>query len=167
MRKKSRRRGFSLIEVMISGAVLSIGLLGVVELHRSSVRGLARGRAITVAGQIVAQRAEQLAGPAPDALTLPACPRAGGVLGCRLSSSAFATSKTCTAWLLDSDVPSATGVDVPSTPDVGYRRDVVIEAHPDTTNHQGSFLATISVCWLDTQGKVQELQAQKLLVPGA
>ena len=168
MRRSERAQaGFSLIEGMISAAVLSVGLLGVVELHRTSIRGLATGRALTVASQIAVQRAEQIGGREVDVLSLPNCPTASDTVGCKLSRKAFASPKTCTAWLSDSDVPTPAGVDFPSSANVGYRRDIVIEAHPDTNNHNGSFLATISVCWVDAKGYVQELRSQKLLVPGA
>lgn len=170
MRKNAARsrRGFSLVEAMISAAVLGIGLMGVVELHRSSVRGLSIGRSVTVASQIAGQRAELIAGREADALNLPNCPvAADSLVGCKASRDAFATSKTCTAWMLESDVPTPAGVDVTSAPNQGFRRDIVISPHPDTINHAGSFVATISVCWRDQKNFVQELRQQKLLVPGA
>src|SRR5262245_16850054 len=170
MRKNAARgrRGFSLIEAMVSAAVLGIGLLGVVELHRSSVRGLAIGRSITVASQIASQRAELIAGREADALNLPSCPvAADNNVGCKATRDAFAADKTCTAWLLESDVPTPAGADVANAPNQGFRRDIVITPHPDTINHAGSFVATISVCWRDQKNFVQELRQQKLLVPGA
>lgn len=161
------RRGFSLIEIMISAAVLGIGLAGVVQLHFTSVRGLASGRSITLASEIATQRAEFLAGREIDVLALPNCPRGtGNTPDCRLSVQAFAPTKSCTTWLAGSEVPLPTGADMPSELNMGYRRDVVVEAHPDTLNHNGSFLAIVSVCWRDAKGKIQQIQSQRLLVPG-
>lgn len=165
MRSKYARRGFSLIEVMIASAVLAIGLLGIVELHRSSIRGLSRGRSMTVANEIIDQRAELITGRDPAVLLT--CPTAADGAGCRANSTSFTAAKPCTAWLMESDVPTPAGADVPSSTDIGFRRDVVIQAHPDTTNHSGSFLAIVSVCWRDPQGQIQQLQRQRLLVPGA
>lgn len=164
MRTQNSRRGFTLIEVMIAGAVLSIGLLGILELHRSSIRGLSRGRSMTVANEIIDQRAELITGRDPAVLLT--CPTASDGAGCRATRTTFTASKPCTAWLLESDVPTPAGADVPSSTDLGYRRDIVIQAHPDTTNHPGSYLAIVSVCWRDSQGQIQQLQRQRLLVPG-
>jgi prepilin-type N-terminal cleavage/methylation domain-containing protein len=166
-RRQRGRRGFSLIEVMISAGVLGIGLAGVIQLHVSSVRGLASGRSISLAGEIASQRVEFIGGRDIDVASLPTCPRgASGVVDCRANKGNFTATKTCSTWLAESDVPTPAGLEIPSEPNVGYRRDLVIEAHPDTLNHNGSFLAIVSVCWRDSSGNVQQIQSQRLLIPG-
>jgi hypothetical protein len=36
-------------------------------------------------------------------------------------------------------------------------------AHPDGLNHPTSFLATVSVCWADSRGRLRMVQTSRVL----
>jgi prepilin-type N-terminal cleavage/methylation domain-containing protein len=164
---KGGSKGFSFIEVLVACALLGIGLLGLVDLHLSSIRGLGRGRFVTGAKEIAIQRAEALATQAGDLTTLPACPlNAGDPIGCFQDKLSLAPNKACTAWLKDADVPTPAGASVAGAGTTPFRMDTVIGPHPDTVNHASALLVTVSVCWIDEEGAVEQVQARRVIVPG-
>jgi type IV pilus assembly protein PilV len=81
-----RQRGFSLIEVMITMLLLSIGLLGIAGIIVTNLKNnqssYARGQASLLAADIVdrmrANRGAAEASPSPYALALATAPAAGG-----------------------------------------------------------------------------------------
>lgn len=160
-----RARGFSTIEALVASGVLGIGLVALVDVHGSTVENLARGRHVVEATRIAEQRLELLATQRPDLLSLPAC--GAGPLGCREDSENLTAEKPCTTWVDGAAIPTPSGVLPPSNSlQRGYRMDLVIGTHPDGLNHPGGLLATVTVCWRDDDGHVQELRSDRLLVPG-
>ena len=59
-KKNKNERGYTLIEVLITMAVLSIGILGVSAMQISSINGNASARGVTEAANIAAQQVERL-----------------------------------------------------------------------------------------------------------
>lgn len=167
MRPSSGRSGFSFVEVLVSCALLGIGLLGLVDLHMSSLRGLGRGRFATGAKEVATQRGEHLATQAADLATMPSCPAGGGPVGCFQDRNNLAPAKTCTQWLGDPDVPTPSGASIAGAGPRQFRMDTVIGPHPDATNHAAALLVTVSVCWTDESGIVEQVQARRMIVPGA
>lgn len=150
---------------MISAGILCTGLTALVRVHTSSVRGLHATSQMTTAMEIGRQRAELFTTQKPDALLLPSCPTATQI-GCRVDDRTLAPPKACTSWIAGPDVPMPSGSNDPRNFDPrGYRMDVVIGSHPDTTAQADGLLATVSVCWSDEQGHVHEVQSRRLLVP--
>ncbi|MCK6545024.1 prepilin-type N-terminal cleavage/methylation domain-containing protein [Myxococcota bacterium] len=166
-RDRSRStRGFTLVEVMVSAGILGIGLIGLVNLYGTSTFGAARAQRLAVATEIARQEAAVLLSEGPDPTGPTDCPIAGTTIGCRGTGRQLAATKPCTVWLRDADVPTESGAILRDTTQTSFRRDLVITAHPDTANHPGAQIATISVCYTDESGALQELQAVHLLVPG-
>jgi prepilin-type N-terminal cleavage/methylation domain-containing protein len=173
-----RRRGFSLVEVMVSVGILGVGLLGIVNLHTSSIIGLSRGQHIAMAQEVAMQQTELLETEATIATgslesVLPNCPasRSTDPIGCQLSTTEYAPIKQCTMFLSDPNIPDPSGgfpsVLPPGSGDAStYRMDTVIAQHPDTLNHPGALMVTVSVCWSDDQQNVHQISTSRVLVPG-
>ncbi len=159
------RRGFSLVEVLISSTLLSIGAVAVTSLHATSLREVRKSRTRASAEMIAVQHADLLGTQQVELMSAATCPQGGGPKGC-LSGGLLAPVKTCTKWVDDDDVPPPTGTRAAGTGSRGYRIDTVTSAHPDSANHGDSFLLTVSVCWYDDRGVAQQTQETRLLVPG-
>lgn len=164
-RPRRSRRGLTLIEAMISAALLGIGIAALVRLHSTSVSGVASGRAVTHATAIAQQRSEMLSAQVAEG-TLPACP-GDGFDGCRQSDRVLSPPKTCTEWLDGSEVPATDGVIATNADERGFRVDVVLAPHPSINQYPNATLAITSVCWIGTKGDVHEVQARRVLVPGS
>lgn len=82
---RARRRGeggFTLIEIMVSMALLVIGLLGILALQMTTVKGNRLSRELERARVFAAQIMEDLRGdvvPAPSTVTLPSITTSDGV----------------------------------------------------------------------------------------
>lgn len=156
------RRGFSLIEVMVSSLVLGVAVLGLTSTYTSSQTGMVASRSRTTAAELARQRLELLA--TQDATQLPAC---AGPLTCQQDGAmgpALAPSGAfrCTQYVddmavLDPADPAASG---------RYRVDTIVEEHPDALRQPDARLVTVNVCWLDRTGRVHEVQARRTIVPG-
>jgi prepilin-type N-terminal cleavage/methylation domain-containing protein len=147
MRRKARSRarlGFTLIEVMISSALLGLGVLAGVRLFTSSVSGTSYVQDRSVATTLAVQRLERLGTQGVSAL--PACP--GAPRGCREDRTTFTTPPACTSEI-----------------DFKYRLDTVITSHPDASRQNGARLVTVSVCWRDEQATIHQAQLDRLFVP--
>lgn len=159
------RRGFSIVEVMITSGVLGIGLAGLIRIHHSSVQGQSQSNGIAIGTRAAAQVIEQLSTQPVD--ELPAC---SGTPGCRANSSAFtgelstAGSYPCTNWVANGGVTSVrtSASEEKNT----FRVDTVVQDHPDGNNQPDAKLITVSVCWMDNTGVVREVQERRLVVPG-
>jgi hypothetical protein len=161
--------GFKIIEAMISLVMLSIASLGIVHLHTAVVRGLAASASESLAMDIATQRAESLASKGVG--SAPVC---AGAVGCAIGAGQVAFQEPelspdpnafpCTQWV---ESPDVSYMNAPQPPDPGahYRVDTVVANHPDA-NEPGALLVTVSVCWQDMSGKVQQVQARRVLVPG-
>lgn len=151
---------------MVSAGILGIGLIGLVNLYGASTSGALRARRLSVATEIARQESAMLLAEGADPTGPTTCPAAGSTIGCRGADRRLATAKPCTVWLRDADVPTESGVILRDETASSFRRDLVVTAHPDTANHPDAQVATISVCYTDESGTLQELQAVHLLVPG-
>jgi prepilin-type N-terminal cleavage/methylation domain-containing protein len=155
--------GFTLVEVMVSAVVLGIGLIGLVNLHASAIRGLMRDEMLAVASDVARQRLELMSTMRPA--EVPAC---AGDVGCRtpdrtdyLPVLPAAGDFECTKQVEGADVPRVSGAaEAPR-----YRVDMVVEPHPDPIRQPDGRLITVSVCWQDFAG-IQELQMRRFIVGG-
>lgn len=154
--KRTRRRGFSLLEVMIAAAILGIGVLAGVRLYTAGVEGSSWTRSRSIATNIAIQRLEQLGAQGVD--LLPA--GCSGPVGCKATQQTFASAVPCSRRVngMNSDVTV-------SVPNGKYRVDTVIEPHPDGARQPGARVVTVSVCWQDPDRTVHEAQLDRLFVP--
>src|SRR5688572_18112087 len=116
-------RGFSLIEAMISSVVLGIGLLGLTQLHFSSINGTLRSEEVSRGSEIARQLADTFAtldwNNMPNACGLsrdlpPAWVNPPQPVGCKFGtgpSTAFnnpSPINACTTWYREDGVPNPT-----------------------------------------------------------
>lgn len=152
----------TLIEVLVSSLVLGFGVVALAELFTTSVRTDADGRARDVATQLALLRVEQLATIPVD--RLPAC---GPVGTCRLDRANYAPARAatpdlaCTQIVDDERIPD----DTTSLATGKYRIDTAIFTPTGATQQAEARIALISVCWTDIRGVVQQVQAERLMVP--
>jgi hypothetical protein len=146
---------------MVSSGLVGVGMLGVLNLTFVSQSGAVSSRSISTAKELAAQRLESLSTMAAD--RLPAC---AGAVGCRASATTARTPLAPVAgFQCTQQVPGMELVD-PSAAAVGtFRVDTVVAVHPGAQQQVGARLVTVSVCWTDEDGRVQELRAQKMMVP--
>jgi prepilin-type N-terminal cleavage/methylation domain-containing protein len=160
---RTARRGFSLIEVMVSSLVLGVAILGLTSTYTSSESGMTTSRSRTAANELALQRLEMLATQPAD--QLPAC---GGPAACQ-QGFAFsaplpaAGAFQCTQYVDDAEVldPSEGGQATNR-----YRVDTAVEDHPDAARQPGARIVTVSVCWADRPGRVSQVNARRTIVPG-
>jgi prepilin-type N-terminal cleavage/methylation domain-containing protein len=69
MRRREQSSGFTLIEIMVSMALLVIGLLGVIALHATTAKGNRLSRELERARVFATQMMEELRGLDPALLT--------------------------------------------------------------------------------------------------
>jgi hypothetical protein len=155
-----RRRGFSLVETLISTLLLGVGVIGLVDLYTSSSRGMGSSRHRETATQIAVARMERLTTMPLD--ELPSC---SGVVGCRADSYTMmpelipsAEAFECTQYVSDM------GQHDPRTRggDGGYRLDTIVAPHPSSGQNGDARVVSVSVCWTDGDGDVQQVFLQSL-----
>jgi hypothetical protein len=153
--------GFSLVETLVSVALLGVGIVALLRLHDASISGTTISRARAAATGIALDRIERL-GTAP-AVTLPECE---GPVGCRASTSEprsalqAAGDFACTRYVDDMGQ-----LDGPAPASGRFRVDTVVAAHPGAGQQHGGMMVTVSVCWRDEAGALQEVRAQRLMLP--
>ena len=165
---------------MVAAGVLGVALLGLVELHRTSMGGTARSMQVAEAAEVARQIAEQVA--SQPLAQLPNCaPGAGvgggqlpaGPNGCRATlgpGTAYAAPRLppCTytvnsAAVMPSD-PAAFPDAMTASETRKYRVDMAVSQHPDFSNFPNSALITVWVCWQDTRGFVQEYSTSRVVI---
>lgn len=159
----------------MSAAVLGIALVGLVNLHTTSIEGTAKADDIGRAAEIARQRADQLA--SAPVTVLAACGNATTPFdtstpqGCRASfgpGSAFANDKlgACTQLVSSDATPNGSGVlpIAPSTEPNPYRIDVLLSGHPSGST--GLAQVHVWVCWRDGSGMVNEVHTTRTRVAG-
>lgn len=175
-RRRSRRAGFSLIEAMVAAGILGFALIGLVELHKGSMRGTVRAERVGRATEVARQIAEMTAAQAFDQLPTcgPGAGPAGGQLpavpnGCRATlgpSTVFAAVRPggCTYYTNEAAIAP---VDPAAFPDAGdglnYRVDISVSQHPDPVNYPNSALFTVWVCWTEEGGTVREITTSRII----
>lgn len=156
-------RGVTLIETLVSVAILGVGVLSLTRMTVFSEHGLAESRTRVDAQKLAEQRAERLVALATT--DLPTCPTAEG---CRQSRTAYSPAKApdatypCTEMVDGMSVADPT---VAGPAEAKFRVDTTVVAHPDPGQLAGAQVITVSACWTDLDGTVQEVQVQRMLVP--
>lgn len=162
--RRAKAAGLTLIEVMISAAVLGFGVMALAKVYTHTVRGMGSARHQGEAQQIALQRVEQLMGMGAD--HLPGC----GVVpaGCRQTMSTYAAGKgadaggvQCTQRVDGPDLPALTDVNAAGR----YRIDTLVEAPGGANQQAGGQLVTVSVCW-ENGDTIQQVQVRRILLPG-
>lgn len=182
--KRARRRGFSLLEALVSAAVLGFALLGLVQMHTSSIRGTAKAEDIGRAAEIARQIADRLAAQPLDAMTadLPNCGSPAAPLGARPLSGCRATEQPgptmlplrvpCSRLIPEDAIADvANGViDIPNVDPSedaaagAYRVDTLLSQHPN--GGPGVIQLHVWVCWRDPSGNVSEVHTSRTRVEG-
>lgn len=175
-RRRRSQRGFSLIEAMVAAGILGFALVGLVELHKTSMRGTVRaervGRATEVARQIAEQTAAQPFNQLPNCA--PGAGPTGGQLapapnGCRATlepSTVFSAVRPngCTFYTDEADVTPA---DPTAVADAGsnrrFRVDLAVSQHPDPVSYPDSALLTVWVCWVEEGGVIREINTSRII----
>jgi prepilin-type N-terminal cleavage/methylation domain-containing protein len=165
IRKRSRKQrlgrlGFSLVEVLVGSGILAIGVLAGVRLYTKGAERSAFSRSRTAALEMATQRLEWLG--TKDFDDLPACSgatscRSGGGFG---SPLAAAGTFQCTQYSDGMELP-----DPDTVTDGSFRIDTVVSNHPDTARQANTRLVTVSVCWQDQSGRVQQAQVRRVVIP--
>ncbi len=162
-------RGFSLIEALMSTMVLSVGVAGLINMYSSSQSGLRWSRNSTLASHLAQQRAELLA--TSPLLAAPSC---AGPATCRSSKNTFgppmgsSNGFPCTQYLQETELEAPELLtDAPENAPRRFRIDTAFNDPASTTQQSGAKILTVSVCWEDDQGRVQQVQAQRMLLPEA
>jgi type II secretory pathway pseudopilin PulG len=168
---RKNARGLTLIEVLVSAALLGFAVLALARIHTYAIEGLDKSDSVTTAMQLASQRLELLSGESITA-ALPSCPPlnpgiAGIEEGCLLDPRNLSNPKTCTEWRMGSEVPDTTGSYLQSGTGNGYRVDIVIADHPNQAFYPEAQVAVVSVCWTGAGGDVHEIQARRVFIPGA
>lgn len=168
---------------MLSAAVLGIGLLGLVHIHKSSIRGTVRSTRLRHASEIARQAAEQIAAipytRLAAASTPPescgpglATPLPGGPNGCRAAGGvstvpAPVKAPGCTYNTDSGAVLQATDPDgnalrdgLPTDP---FRVDVAVSRHPNPVLYPSSGLVTVWVCFTDETGHIHEIATSRVV----
>lgn len=174
--RRRSRAGFSILEALIAAAVLGIGLIALVKLHQSAMRGMKTSRSIGIAMDIATQAVEELGGTRPDDLDALGCATIGGCkAGETPLSDTFAAPKPgCTRWVDDGHIPDATNTR-PTAPDTEavavaagalYRVDQVVLAHPGLADHPNTRVVEVFVCWRDDDGFVRQVHSSRVVPEG-
>ena len=182
-RGRAQQAGFSVIEALVAAGILGVALVGIVQLHATSIRGTVKVERIGRASEVARQIAELYA--TTSVADLPACdpgtPPAAAV-GCKIGpgiTTAFSDPTTrnanCVLWVQDgpsipriNDAAAANGTIV-SLPNPGnqlpsqYRIDLATTPHPDPLTYPNASLLTVWVCWRDQQGIVREVRTRRIV----
>lgn len=169
-RRRRASAGFSIVEALIAAVVLGVGLMGIVRLHQSALRGLASSSAASYAMDIATQRAEFLA--AMPAASLPACAYAtwADPHGCRGATDQFSAPKgICSRWVSDGYVPmpdgtfpaafSAATEAAAAAATLPYRMDEWIAPSPNRPNTR---VIEVYVCWRDEAGQIRQVMTSRM-----
>ena len=151
-----------MVEVMLTSAVLAVGMVALAHTYNRAQTGMRTSRLRTAALRIAEQRIEQLS-------TVPVGRLAGCVspaVGCRSDLRTLAPvlgnvgSYRCTQYV------DEMGFHDPTATLTGkYRIDTGVQAHPDPRQQSGALVVSISVCWTTNDGRIDQVQLQRMIVP--
>ncbi len=157
-----RVRGMTLIEVLATMGILSVGIMALVQLHSRSEISARTSRARMVARDLAQGRLDRLA--VQNLEVLPICQ---GAPTCRESRASLtpdtpaAGPYPCTQYINEASLGTPASQDNATR----YRIDTNIVAHPDPLQQPGARLVTVSVCWAEEGGVVEEVRVERLFVP--
>jgi prepilin-type N-terminal cleavage/methylation domain-containing protein len=161
-----QQAGFSLLEVLVATAILGVGLAALGRQYITAAHGVADSDGRAQAAMAAAQRIEALSTMEAD--EVPAC---AASVSCRAANGVDFVADlppvggfACTRWVDGPDVfgPSAR----PRAAGQKFRIDASVVPHPDAARQPDGRLLTVNVCWRGADGRVHELQARRVLVPG-
>jgi prepilin-type N-terminal cleavage/methylation domain-containing protein len=154
------RRGFSIVEVMLSMGLLGVGIAAAVRLFHEAQNRTAWTQQRTTGMALALERLEYLG--TRDLSNIPVCT---GAVGCRASSTTLQAALTSAGGYQCTQYTGGQSIVDPYTasPLGAYRIDTIVQPHPDVTREANAQLITVSVCWTDAKGLVQQAQARRLL----
>lgn len=154
----------TLVEVMLTSGVLAIGMVALAHTYNQAETGSRSSRLRTAALRIAEQRVERLA-TAPVA-RLARC--VGPVTGCRATRSTLAPvlgnvgTYQCTQLVDRMGFHDPTGVVASGG---RFRIDTAVQDHPDPRQQIGAVVIAVSVCWTRSDGQVEQVLVQRMVVP--
>lgn len=178
------RAGFSMIEAMVSAAVLGIGLTALVNAHISSIRGVDHSNESVIATSLAQQIADDFAvvqrgaaAPMFPAACDDLVPR--NIQGCAADNGigfAGVASGPCTRYFEEGALPGG-GVSVfdgalyssgqTTDPGYGFRVDIYASPHPDPSiDIADSRVIDVYVCWRDANSmgrRVREVHETRVV----
>ena len=155
-------RGLTLVEVMLTSAVLAIGMVALAHTYSRAQTGMRASRLKTAALRIAEQRLERLSTLPVDRIS--AC--VGPVTGCRSNRSTLAPVLGNVGTYLCTQNVDEMGFADPTALTTGrFRVDTAVQTHPDPRQQAGAMIVTVSVCWTPTPGVVDQVQLQRMIVP--
>lgn len=148
---------------MVSAALVGVGVISLANMMFFAEEGLAVSRHQASALELARTRVEWLATQPTDQV-----PQCVVVAGCRVDAETYAAVKPPAGGYACSEMLESMSSQAPGTSPLttgAYRVDTVVQPHPDPDQQAGAFLLSVDVCWTDQDGRVHEVQAQRLLVP--
>ena len=179
--KSRKNAGFSLVEAMVAAAILGVALLGLVQLHKSSLRGTVRSQNVGQAAEVARQLAEttasqpfnQLPNCPPGATVRLSQPPGGVPPGCRASWGPGTTPSPvkgngCTFYSDGANVPPVDPAAGDASVVAGsqrYRVDTTVSRHPNATL-PNTAVVNVYVCWNEPTGEIREITSSRLVTVG-
>lgn len=186
-RSRAQQAGFSVVEALVAAGILGIALVGIVQLHATSIRGTAKaeriGRASETARQIAELFATTSADDLPNCDPGPLLPPPNDMVGCKNGDGVTTvfTDPTvrpngCVLWVQGGpstprindvnaadgaivSLPNPSGAEQPSQ----FRIDLAVSSHPDPATYPDAVMLTVWACWRDEVGVVREVQTRRIL----
>lgn len=159
-KRRRARRGFSLLEALVAGGVLAVGIVGIIGLQARLFHTARFSEDLSNASHLLQHRTEELGSKSLASLTGPPAICAGAAPRCMLDGAfAPAPASGCSQQVRE---PQPVTIAAPG-PGGPYRVDTGIVAHPDAIGHPNTLVATISVCWTEQGGRVRQLQTVRVL----
>jgi prepilin-type N-terminal cleavage/methylation domain-containing protein len=125
LRKPSRERGFTLIETLVSLAVLSIGLMSIAALMSQMVGTSAQSRAMSTAALLASEKLEDL------------CHYSGKVIPANLGAGGSLTADVA-GFFDDVQISSSNGISARTTSELGVAETIVHRADGTVTVAAGT-----------------------------
>ncbi|MCB9654764.1 MAG: hypothetical protein H6729_11605 [Deltaproteobacteria bacterium] len=151
-----------MLETIAAALVLGVGTLAITRSFTVSQQELSWTRSHAIARNLARQRLADFSTKRVE--DLPACV---GTLGCRASRTEMNAelgvvgSFACTQYsdgltiLPDSGTSSSEGL---------FRIDTVVADHPEIARFPTGHILTVSVCWRDQHGAIQEVQSRQVVL---
>lgn len=147
----------------MSAGILGIGVVGLMNSFFFTENSISVSKQRAAAVEMAQQRVERLVGR-----TIASVPQCALQQGCRLNRQTYAPMKSpvgnyACSEMRDGMSTRAAGTSALSTG--AFRVDTVVTAHPDPNQQAGAVTVSVNVCWTNNEGVVQEVEAQRLMVP--
>ncbi len=158
----SRRwAGFSLVESLVAGVVLGVGVMALNAMYVFSIKGTSQSERAISAMHLAQTRAERLATSGLG--QLPNCPQEPG---CRLNSSELRAKAAKSGNYPCSQLLNQSSTQDPGD-DVGgiYRIDTSILAPQGAEQLDSARVIAVSVCWKNSDNSFREYRSYRLKLP--